>query len=342
MRFCRTESSIPQLLSSSISFLGGIPLYRRQKESQNAMSAQCAMCGNRSGRRRVELPPEAVELMIGQPDFDAEEVIGPVTVHFCKDHWETVEEFVKDRGVNPLLRCLAEYVEEPAQNEEYEKKNLREKVAQSNAEVRQKYWDTLTRDREVESKLVLWTLDAVSDTVNENVRRLRYDLLEQMEGRDGNTTVRCSPSEDADLLANVRTGGKRYLFAFKVVGVSPSNREVLDVGYETSISVKLSSRITPFQSSAQKMDAVPLLAIKWADDPRFFVHDLRRESETITIQEPVSGGLLMEDIQFTPLPTIRDLPEAITEDRWEKAIERRRKEEAAKHDLVEKFFQRLR
>jgi len=89
------------------------------------------------------------------------------------------------------------------------------------------------------------------------------------------------------------------------------------------------------------MDAVPLLAIKWADDPRFFVHDLRRESESITIQEPVTGGFLMDDIQFTPLPTISDLPEAVTEDRWEKVVKQRRRAEIARHNVIEKMIRRF-
>jgi len=149
--------------------------------------------------------------MIGQPEFDAEETEGRVTAYFCSDHWETVEEFVKERGVNPLVRCLAECVEAPTRGEKYEKKKLHETLARSNSEVRQKYRDTLTRSKEVESKLVLWTLDAVSSTVNENTRRLKYELLEQLEERKHSATVRCNDSENIDLLASTRTDGKQYL-----------------------------------------------------------------------------------------------------------------------------------
>lgn len=279
--------------------------------------------------------------MIGEPEFDPEETNGPITVYFCNDHWSTVEEFVKDRGVNPLVRCFTKHVEEPYSDGEHGKKDLHETLARSSTSVRQKHWDTLGPTREVEAKLVLWTLDAVSDTVNENTQRLTYRLLEQLEGME-HATARCAESERADLLTNVRSDGKLHRFAFKVIGVSPSDHAVLDVGYETSLSVELSSQVTAFHSFARRMNAVPLLAFQWADDPRFFVHDLRRESERIIIQEPVIGGLLREDIQFTPLPTIADLPEAVTEDRWETAVDRRRAAEAAKHDVVEKVFQRLR
>lgn len=279
--------------------------------------------------------------MIGRPEFDPEKTEGLIIVYFCNDHWSTVEEFVKDRGVNPLVRCLAEHVEAPHSEGERAKTKLHETLARSNTKVQRKHWDTLGPDREVESKLALWTLDAVSDTVNENIRRLQYRLLEQLEGIE-HATARCAESEEADLLANVGTADKRYLFAFKVIGVSLSDREVLDVGHETSLSVELSSRVTPFQSFAHQMGAAPLLAFQWADDPRFFVHDLRRESERITIQEPVSGSFLWEDIQFTPLPTIVDLPEAITENRWDTAVERRRKAEMSKPEVVERVYQRFR
>ena len=279
--------------------------------------------------------------MIGQPEFDPEEIAGPIIVRFCNHHWETVEEFVKDRGVNPLVRCLAECVEESSRDDKYATQDVHEAVSRSNTQVRHKYWDTMGPDREVESKLVLWTLDAVSDTINENIPRLRYELLEQLEGAE-HETVRCAESEEADLLAYVRDDTNRYLFAFKLVGVSTNDADVLDTGFDISIEVELSSRITPFQSFARQMNATPLLAIHWADDPRFFVHDLRRESERITIQEPTYGGLLWEDTQFTPLPIIADLPEVVTEDRWETAVDRRRKKESAKSEMVAKLYQRLR
>lgn len=286
----------------------------------------------------MKLPPAAVELMHGEPEFDSEQVEGPVIAHFCQHDWDDVTALV-DRGVNPLVRCFAENIDE-GRGDQLAEKNINEVVSRANANTRG-VRDTLGRSKDVEAMLVLWALDATSPTDNENLQRLENQLVEQLAGQ-GHHVSRCAQSEEGDLLANIRTDSGAYLFAFKVIGVSPVDREVLEVGHETTLKVDLSSRINPFHSFARRMGAVPLIAIKWADDPRFFFHDLRRESESISIQEPVVGRFLFEDIQFTPLPTAYDLPEAVTDDRWEAAVKRRRRVEASRHDLQEKFFEFLR
>lgn len=296
------------------------------------------MCG-RAGQRKVELPPAAIELMIAEPEFDPESVEGSVIAHFCQQHWETVTELVEDRGVNPLVRCFAENIEQ-GQGGTLAERNLNETISRANAETRG-VRHTLGRQRSVESKLVLWTLDATSSTDNENLRRLEQRLVEQLAGQ-GHHVFRCAESEEGDLIARIRGDSGSYLFAFKIIGVSPADREVFEMGYETTLQVDLSARINPFHSFARRMGAIPLLAIQWADDPRFFFHDLQREAESITIQEPVMGGFFFEDIQFTPLPTAYDLPEAVTEDRWEAAVKRRRSAEASRYDLQEKLFQYFR
>ena len=307
----------------------------------NKMSNQCVMCGN-PGQHRVKLPPESAELMIGEPDFETNDVDGPIIAHFCNPHWETCESLVRNYSVNPLLRCSAKYIEEGYADGEFAEKNLIELVSNANTNERTLLFDTRGFDRGVKSKLVLWTLDAVSDAVNTNERRLRYQLFEQLEGQ-GLAVTRCAESEEADLLANANDGRSNLLFAFKIVGVSPSRNEVMDVGTERRFSLEITDRVDDFRFLANRMGAVPILVFKWADDPRFFIHDLRRDEDSVTIQQPVDGKYgVFEDIQFTPLPTIADLPEVITQDRWEEAVRWRRAQEGAKYDKVREFVARFR
>lgn len=47
----------------------------------------CSMCRSGATRGSLELPAEALNLMIGGSEVDVDDVSGPIHISFCEDHW---------------------------------------------------------------------------------------------------------------------------------------------------------------------------------------------------------------------------------------------------------------
>jgi len=312
------------------------------------MADSCAMCRSGATRGSLKLPAEALNLMIGSSDLDIDEVSGPIHISFCEDHWEECQELVLEHDINPIIRCLADEVYYTDAEDEWGEKHSGRKEIELLGQARraaQNGWDTEFGMDEVASKIILWTLDAIFDDVHEHQSRVVWDLSRELRNR-GYSVTRLPASEPADALASIRSDAGTTTFAFSVLGVDRSHPNVTYMVDEERYKLDILNELSPLRSQAEGFGAYPLIAIRWGDDPRWFLYYDRfgdkfsTDDEYITLERPVERiPFLLEEDRFTPLPTIDDLPEVIgDEERWEKAIDRRRLQEAVPSDRVKELI----
>jgi hypothetical protein len=67
----------------------------------------CCLCGDPDTERRLDLPPRAIEAMKHSGRVAWRDVVGEVSIYFCRSDWETVRELVLETGMNPIGRCNA-------------------------------------------------------------------------------------------------------------------------------------------------------------------------------------------------------------------------------------------
>jgi hypothetical protein len=67
----------------------------------------CCLCGNPDTATRLDLPPRAIEAMKRSGRVAWRDVVGEVSVYFCRSDWETVRDLVLETGMNPIGRCNA-------------------------------------------------------------------------------------------------------------------------------------------------------------------------------------------------------------------------------------------
>jgi hypothetical protein len=67
----------------------------------------CCLCGDPDTASRLDLPPRAIEAMKHSGRVAWRDVVGEVSIYFCRSDWETVRELVLETGMNPIGRCNA-------------------------------------------------------------------------------------------------------------------------------------------------------------------------------------------------------------------------------------------
>lgn len=172
-----------------------------------------------------------------------------------------------------------------------------------------------------------------------------WDLGRELRNR-GYSVTRLPASEPADVLASYRTNTGTTTFAFSVLGVDRSHPNVDFMMDEERYKLDFPNEFAPLRSQAEGFGAHPLIALRWDDDSRWFLYSDRfgdkfaMDDEYITLERPVERiPMLLEEDTFTPLPTIDDLPDAVRDDeRWEKAIDRRRLQEAVLSDRMKELI----
>jgi hypothetical protein len=65
----------------------------------------CCLCGNPDTVTRLDLPPRAVQLMRHSGPIAWRDIVGEVSIHFCRSDWDLVRDLVLNVGVSPLSRC---------------------------------------------------------------------------------------------------------------------------------------------------------------------------------------------------------------------------------------------
>ncbi|AKU07480.1 hypothetical protein [Haloferax gibbonsii] len=65
----------------------------------------CCLCDDPKTVARIAVPPRAVTLMENAAPIAWRDIVGDVTLQFCKSDWELVTELVLDLGMHPLSRC---------------------------------------------------------------------------------------------------------------------------------------------------------------------------------------------------------------------------------------------
>lgn len=306
------------------------------------MVENCAMCRGGATRGSLELPAEALNLMLGGSEMNIDEVSGPIHISFCEVHWDECRELVLERDINPIIRCIADEAYYTEVEDEWGEKHSERKETEIVGKARraaQNSWSSQFGMSEVASKIILWTLDAIYDAVHERQSRLAQDLTSELRQR-GYSAMHLPSSESADVLASYRSEQGTVTFGFSVLGLDRSHPNVDYMVDEEHYKLDLMNELSPLRSQAEGFGAYPLVAIRWYDDPRWFLYYDRfgdkyaTGDEYITLERPVERiPRLLEEDTFTPLPTLDDLPDVLKdEDRWEKAINRRRLQEAAPSD----------
>jgi len=65
----------------------------------------CCLCGNPDTSSRLDLPPRAVPLLKHSEAIAWRDIVGEVSIYFCRSDWETVRDLVLETGMSPLSRC---------------------------------------------------------------------------------------------------------------------------------------------------------------------------------------------------------------------------------------------
>jgi hypothetical protein len=65
----------------------------------------CCLCDDPDTVTRVDLPPRTVRLMRNAEPIAWRDIVGTLSIHFCRSDWELVRDLVVDLGQNPLPRC---------------------------------------------------------------------------------------------------------------------------------------------------------------------------------------------------------------------------------------------
>ena len=65
----------------------------------------CCLCGNPDTSSRLDLPPRAVPLLKHSAAIAWRDIVGEVSIYFCKSDWDVVRELVLETGMSPLSRC---------------------------------------------------------------------------------------------------------------------------------------------------------------------------------------------------------------------------------------------
>lgn len=132
------------------------------------MVDSCAMCRSGATRGRLELPAEALNLMIGESEFDVDKVSGPIHISFCEDYWAECRDLVLDHDINPVIRCFADEVyytdAEDKWGEKHGERKETELIGQARRAAQDGWYSEFGMD-EVASKIILWTLDALFDVI---------------------------------------------------------------------------------------------------------------------------------------------------------------------------------
>lgn len=306
------------------------------------------MCRSGATRGSLELPAEALTLMIGGSELDVDEVSGPIHISFCDDHWAECRDLVLEHDINPIIRCLADEAYYTDAEDEWGEKHSERKETELVGQARraaQSGWDAEFGMDEVASKIILWTLDAIFDDVHERQSRLVWDLSSELRRR-GYSVTRLPASEAADVLASFRSDTGTATFSFSVLGVDRSHPNVEFMVDEERYKLDLVNELSPLRTQAEGFGAYPLVAIRWDDDSRWFLYydrfgdESATNNEYITLERPVERiPMVLEEDTFTPLPTIDDLPDVVKDQKqWEQAVSRRRIQEAVPSDRMKELI----
>ena len=65
----------------------------------------CCLCGNPDTVARLDLPPRTVQLLKHSDPIAWRDIVGEVSIYFCRSDWETVTALVLDTALLPLSRC---------------------------------------------------------------------------------------------------------------------------------------------------------------------------------------------------------------------------------------------
>jgi hypothetical protein len=290
--------------------------------------------------------------MIGGSELDIDEVSGPIHISFCEDHWEECRDLVLEHDINPIIRCLVDEVYYTDAEDEWGEKHSERKETELLGQARraaQNGWDAEFGMDEMASKIILWTLDAIFDDVHERQSRLVWDLSLDLRNR-GYSVTRLPPSEAADVLASLRSDTGTTTFAFSVLGVDHSHPNIDFIVDEERYKLDMTNELLPLRSQAEGFGAYPLVAIRWDDNPRWFLHYDRFSdvssihNEYLTLERPVERiPMVLQEDSFTPLPTIDDLPAVVRDEkRWQKAVNRRRLQEAVPSDRMKELIEMFR
>jgi hypothetical protein len=131
----------------------------------------CCLCGSPDTEARLDLPPRALQLCKHSDPIAWQDIVGEVSLYFCRDDFDLVAELVLDVGVSPLSRCnaarasfdlredfealLNDVRDEPDQRplEAEMRADAREAIAASERD------ETVGEQRLVQARVVQWALD---------------------------------------------------------------------------------------------------------------------------------------------------------------------------------------
>jgi hypothetical protein len=65
----------------------------------------CCLCDQPETSHRLEVPPRAVTMMKHGDPIAWQDIVGPITIFFCAEDWETVRDLVLETRMSPLSRC---------------------------------------------------------------------------------------------------------------------------------------------------------------------------------------------------------------------------------------------
>lgn len=132
----------------------------------------CCLCGRSETAHRIDIPPRAVQLMKHASPIAWRDIEGEVSLHFCREDWETVRSLVLETGMSPLSRCnaarasfvLREDFEAllNATREEPDQRPLEAEMLEDARETLQRYddGDDLIETRDlIEARIIEWALD---------------------------------------------------------------------------------------------------------------------------------------------------------------------------------------
>ncbi|SNR32251.1 hypothetical protein [Halorubrum vacuolatum] len=70
----------------------------------------CCLCAREETHTRIAVPPRAITLMKNGEPIAWRDVVGTVTLRFCRDDWELVRDLAIEMDTHPLSRCNAAHV----------------------------------------------------------------------------------------------------------------------------------------------------------------------------------------------------------------------------------------
>ncbi|MFC6835726.1 hypothetical protein [Halomarina ordinaria] len=65
----------------------------------------CCLCDDPDTVARLDLPPKVVPLLKHSDPIAWRDIVGEVSIHFCRSDWDLVCDLVLDVGQLPLSRC---------------------------------------------------------------------------------------------------------------------------------------------------------------------------------------------------------------------------------------------